>query len=80
MSSMDSFSRNKGVHVGRNDDVLDTLKKSIPHWIHDTVKDPSYMGGIRYLRSCKCSVCGYASPHEVDKCPGCHSTMNELKG
>ncbi len=70
--------KKKGVHVGRNESAYEALKKSVPHWIHHTVKDPSYVGGIKYLPECDCSECGYTSSTEHDVCPHCGAKMHQL--
>ena len=46
-----------------------------PRWIHDTVEDPSYFGGIKRLPSCVCSNCGYHTNREKPVCPGCRAKM-----
>lgn len=46
-----------------------------PHWIHEQVEDPSYIGGVRYLRNCRCSVCGNEVNMEKPVCPACGAKM-----
>ena len=46
-----------------------------PHWIHDQVADESYVGGYRWLRSCRCSVCGQEVNMEKPVCPSCGAKM-----
>lgn len=68
-----------GVKVGKNDSVLEALQNSLPHWIHHTVEDPKYFGGVKYLPTCDCSVCGFTSQMEHPTCPHCGAEMNRLR-
>lgn len=70
--------RNKGVHVGRGESAKDALEKSVPHWIHHFVEDPTYIGGRKYLPECECSECGYVSATEHNVCPHCGVRMKQL--
>ena len=70
----------KGIRVGKDQSVMDAMEKAIPHWIHEKVEDPSYVGGFRYARNCTCSVCGYEASFEKEKCPHCGTVMQHIKG
>lgn len=70
--------RKKGVHVSSGQSALEALRTSVPHWIHHTVKDEHYIGGVKYLPECECSECGYVSRTEHNVCPHCGAKMHQL--
>lgn len=47
------------------------------HWIHDTKEAPDYIGGVVYLRSCSCSICGEHRGFPAPKCPYCGAIMTD---
>ena len=65
----------KGVKVKKGQKAMDALRENVPHWIHHTKEDPSYIEGVMYLPACDCSVCGYTSNQEKKVCPKCGSKM-----
>ena len=46
---MDQVSK-KGIRVGKGQSVLAAFQNAVPHWIHEKIEDPSYVGGFRYAR------------------------------
>lgn len=70
--------RKKGVHVTKGQSALEAIRNSVPHWIHHTVKDEHYIGGVKYLPECECSECGYVSNTEHPVCPHCGARMHQL--
>lgn len=70
--------RRRGIRVSQGQSALEAIKSSVPHWIHHTVEDASYINGIKYLRECSCSVCGYVVHSEKDVCPHCGAKMRML--
>ncbi len=58
------------LETGEYDDI-----EVLPHWIHDTVEDESYVTGYKVLPSCVCSECGYHSNSEKTVCPKCGERM-----
>jgi rubrerythrin len=69
--------RKSGVKVKKGQKTIDALRSSVPHWIHKEVKDDTYIGGVRYLRACTCSSCGYESNQEKPVCPNCGAKMSQ---
>ena len=47
------------------------------HWIHDTKEASDYVGGIVYLRSCTCSVCGEHKSFPTPTCTYCGAIMED---
>lgn len=72
------FKKRKGVKIQHNESALEKIQSSVPHWIHKTVKDDSFVSGVRYLRECTCSECGYEANLEHRVCPHCGADMNQL--
>jgi rubrerythrin len=70
----------KEIQVLKGESSLDAIQKAIPHWIHDTRKDDSSVTGEVFLPSCKCSLCGYHSNMEKERCPHCGAIMRKIKG
>ncbi len=70
----------KGIRIAKGQSTIDEMKKRVPHWIHDTREDEHSVSGIIYLRSCKCSECGYHANMEKPVCPQCGSKMNSIIG
>ena len=67
--------RKRGIRISKNESVLDAIRSGIPHWIHETVDDASYIGGKKYLRECTCSECGFKVSFERQYCPHCGVKM-----
>ncbi len=67
--------KRKGARVGANDSALDAIHEAMPHWIHHTRENASYVNGIMYLPQCDCSVCGYTVNNEKERCPHCGVKM-----
>ncbi|MBR2812428.1 MAG: hypothetical protein IKD69_13710 [Solobacterium sp.] len=72
--------KEKGIRVGKGESVMEAMQKAIPHWIHERVADPHFVGGYKYKRNCRCSVCGYESSFEKPVCPHCQRKMQQLRG
>jgi rubrerythrin len=70
----------KEIQVLKGESSLDAIQKAIPHWIHDTRKDDSSVTSEVFLPSCKCSLCGYHSNMEKERCPHCGAIMRKIKG
>ncbi len=67
--------KKKGIKVKKGQSALEALREGVPHWIHHTVKNEHYVGGVVYLPQCDCSECGYTSNQEKDTCPHCGARM-----
>ena len=76
---MDQVSK-KGIRVGKGQSVLAAFQNAVPHWIHEKIEDPSYVGGFRYARNCSSSNCGYEASFEKEICPRCRKKMQHMKG
>ena len=72
--------RIKGVKVAKGQSALEALRNALPHWVHETKEDPSYVTGFYYLPGCKCSECGFKVSYERPYCPHCGSKMQKMKG
>ncbi len=70
--------KKSGVRVAKNQTAMEALRNSFPHWIHHTVEDPNYVGGVKYLPTCDCSECGYTSNTEHKVCPHCGAKMHQI--
>ncbi len=68
----------KGIRVSKGESTIDKMKSLVPHWIHEKIEDPSYVGGFRYARNCTCSECGYESSFEKKTCPHCGVKMHQI--
>ena len=72
--------KSKGIRVKKGESSLEALREFIPHWIHDTREDSSSVTGIIYLRTCRCSQCGFQVSFEKPRCPHCGVEMQKFKG
>ena len=72
--------RNKGIRIQKGESALEAMRDIIPHWIHDTREDPSSVTGLIYLRTCRCSECGFHVSFEKPFCPHCGAVMNKIRG
>ena len=70
--------RKGGIKIGKNESVLEAIRYGLPHWIHETVDDDTYVIGKRYLRECTCSECGYKVSFERPVCPHCGVKMRKF--
>ena len=77
---MDKPVRTKGIRIQKGESTLDKLRGIIPHWIHETREDPSSVTGVIYLRTCRCSECGFQVSFEKPFCPHCQAEMRKFKG
>ena len=39
--------RKGGIKIGKNESVLEAIRNGLPHWIHETVDDDTYVIGKR---------------------------------
>lgn len=46
-------------------------------WIHKRVQNAESVTGYFILPECKCSLCGYSSTFEKERCPHCKAIMDE---